>query len=291
MKLKDRVYGEFKITEPVIIDLINSKPAQRLKNIEQLGLPKEWHYGLSFSRFEHTMGVLALCYKFNRSVKEKIAAILHDIAHTAFSHVYDYLLDYYHENFHDEYLKDYIENTEIRKILKKHNFDSKHFHDIEIDSSFDLIKQKTRRLTFDRLDYTLREYTLINKDYDYKSFLDSIIIKDNKIILENKDKAKEIYDIYKYLYENNWGSDNHKTQYMIFVDILNYAIKKKLITHKDFYKDDKYILDILLNSKDDYILNNIKSLETKDFEIKTYKKKLRVLNPLYLENNQQKEFK
>ena len=34
MKYIDRVYGEFEITEPIILELINSAPLQRLKDID-----------------------------------------------------------------------------------------------------------------------------------------------------------------------------------------------------------------------------------------------------------------
>ena len=35
MKYTDRVYGNFEIEEPVILELINSKTIQRLKDIDQ----------------------------------------------------------------------------------------------------------------------------------------------------------------------------------------------------------------------------------------------------------------
>lgn len=37
MKLEDRLYGSLEIDNPLIIELINSKPVQRLKGITQSG--------------------------------------------------------------------------------------------------------------------------------------------------------------------------------------------------------------------------------------------------------------
>ena len=45
MKYTDRIYGESKITEPVILKLINSQALQRLKEIDQAG-----YFEPSFSR-------------------------------------------------------------------------------------------------------------------------------------------------------------------------------------------------------------------------------------------------
>ncbi|PKM92194.1 MAG: phosphohydrolase, partial [Euryarchaeota archaeon HGW-Euryarchaeota-1] len=37
MKYTDRVWGDFEIDEPVVLELINSKTFQRLKEIDQAG--------------------------------------------------------------------------------------------------------------------------------------------------------------------------------------------------------------------------------------------------------------
>lgn len=43
MIVQDIIYGSFEINEPVLIELINSKPIQRLKGIAQYGLPDEYY--------------------------------------------------------------------------------------------------------------------------------------------------------------------------------------------------------------------------------------------------------
>ena len=37
MKIEEIIYGSFEIKEPILVNLINSKPLQRLKRIEQYG--------------------------------------------------------------------------------------------------------------------------------------------------------------------------------------------------------------------------------------------------------------
>lgn len=282
MKYVDNVYGEFEFTEEIILKILNSKSVLRLKKIEQTGLPPKLHYKLGFSRYEHTLGVLCLCYKFNLSVETKLAAIFHDLAHTAFSHVYDYLVKNYDENFHDNNLKKILDNDEeIKSILKDHNIDLKQFYNIE--DYYTIIKRKDRFLNFDRFDYTIREFLYFKKDKSkVNDFLENVFLKDNFIIFKNYKLAKEFNEIYIYFSQNHWGGAEHKTRYSIFVDALQKALDLNLITHNDFYKTDDYILDILYSSNNEYILGKIKQLEIGEFELRDIKTKNRSLDIKYI---------
>src|SRR3989344_5458970 len=94
LELNNKLYGRYKITEAVLIDLINSKALQRLKGIHQAGA---WnlHYSFkkSFTRYDHSLGVMLLLRKFGASIEEQIHGLLHDISHTAFSHVADFVFN------------------------------------------------------------------------------------------------------------------------------------------------------------------------------------------------------
>ena len=90
MILKDDVYGEEKIQESVLINLINSKPVQRLKKISQFGIPKEYYHKETFSRFEHSIGVLILLRRLGANLEVEC----HEARLASGSHchlVYNYL--------------------------------------------------------------------------------------------------------------------------------------------------------------------------------------------------------
>ena len=100
--INDEVYGKIEINEPILLELINSKEIQRLKNISQFGIPSEYYHMPSYSRYEHSMGVFLLLRKLNVDLKEQIAGLIHDISHTAFSHVIDWVIgDSTQESFQD----------------------------------------------------------------------------------------------------------------------------------------------------------------------------------------------
>ncbi|MBM3255849.1 MAG: HD domain-containing protein [Candidatus Moranbacteria bacterium] len=87
----DRIYGKIKITEPIILELINCPSIQRLKGIDQAGYSKPWFSGIPRTRFEHSMGVFILLKKYNACLEEQIAGLIHDASHLTFSHAKDML--------------------------------------------------------------------------------------------------------------------------------------------------------------------------------------------------------
>ena len=155
--INDRVYGSIEIKEPVLIELINSKPLQRLKKIEQFGVPSAWYCFPGFSRFEHSVGVLILLKKLNASLKEQIAGLLHDVSHTAFSHVADWVFGSTIENedLQDLIHKKILIQSEIPKILEKYSFKISEVSKIE---DFGLLERSIPDLCADRVDYALREF-------------------------------------------------------------------------------------------------------------------------------------
>ena len=106
MEYTDKIYGKIKIDEPVINDLIASEPLQRLKAVNQYGASFYRFPHLTTNRFEHSVGVYYILKRLGASVEEQIAGLLHDVPHTAFSHVSDIVFEdptqTFHEKFHEK---------------------------------------------------------------------------------------------------------------------------------------------------------------------------------------------
>lgn len=64
MHYTDKIYGEFEITEPVLLELINSPTLQRLKGIDPAGYFDPFYPGKKRTRFEHSVGVCLLLRMF-----------------------------------------------------------------------------------------------------------------------------------------------------------------------------------------------------------------------------------
>ncbi|HLL60143.1 MAG TPA: HD domain-containing protein, partial [Candidatus Nitrosocosmicus sp.] len=154
MIIEDRIYGRIEIKDKLIIDLINSKPLQRLKNISQDGATHFIQPIRNVTRYEHSIGAWYLSKLYDRPVEEQIATLLHDTPHTAFSHVIDFVMENEKHEFHDAFTKEIIMNSEIPTILKKHNIElEKVLH----KESFPLLDNELPDISFDRWDYFMRD--------------------------------------------------------------------------------------------------------------------------------------
>ncbi len=170
-KVSDKVYGDFEITEPIILELLNCPAMQRLKGVDQAGYRPLWvklnnnadinEY--DNSRFAHSVGVYSLLYKYGAPLEEQIAGLIHDVSHSAFSHCIDYVLDVGSEkeqNHQDNLFEEFVRKTEIPEILKKYGFDPEH---ILNDKNFPLKEKELPDLCADRIDYSLRTAILFQE--------------------------------------------------------------------------------------------------------------------------------
>src|SRR5690606_15049462 len=114
------LYGRVSIDEPVLIELLNAPAVQRLQQINQYGINFYTTKRYSFTRYDHSVGVMVILRLFNLPLLEQIAGLLHDVSHTAFSHVADYLYkmgDKKH-SYQDSIHEWYLQQTTIPAILK-----------------------------------------------------------------------------------------------------------------------------------------------------------------------------
>ena len=290
MFIKDNIYGEFEIEEPILIELINSKPVQRLKGIIQQVIPTRFQRFPWFTRYEHSIGVMLLLRKLGATIEEQVSGLLHDVSHTAFSHMIDMLLyNDLDENFQDKNHENIIKNSEIPKILENYNFD---VNKISNPANFSLLEQPAPDLCADRVDYCLRDMYYWANPEKVNFCISNLINNEGKIIFNNKEAAKEFALSYHKCQKERWGSVDENVRCFIFVQALNEALKQNLIKFEDFYKDDNYIMKILEKSDNARIIKIFKLLEGNiKYEIEEnkpefiIKKKFRYVDPIYIENN------
>ncbi len=282
--LRDQLYGTSSIQSPVIIELIRSAPMQRLKKISQYGLPPEYYHLKSFSRFEHSIGVMLLLRKFGATGEEQIAGLLHDVSHTAFSHLVDWFVGSGDkEDFQDKQHKKFILRSEIATILKKHKYNPKriveYYH-------FTLLEQPLPHLCADRLDYALREFPRKIA----RACLSDLIVVKGKFVFKTKRKALLFSNQYMKHQREHWGGEEAVTRYTILAKTLEYAMRRKIIAFEDFWTYDEYVLRKLRHSHDVIIHTNLgvlakRSLSSLPRSKKTLRKKFRFIDPAVLVRN------
>ena len=129
-EIKDPVHGYVYVTENEK-DIIDTYPMQRLRRLRQLAGSEYVYPGANHTRFEHCLGVMFLAGKvvenpnLARAVNDgeaefvRVAALLHDVGHGPFSHVFEQLLIRDLDKTHEDISSWIIENSEISDKLDK----------------------------------------------------------------------------------------------------------------------------------------------------------------------------
>ncbi|KAJ0424959.1 hypothetical protein BJY00DRAFT_226678 [Aspergillus carlsbadensis] len=154
--ITDEIHGEHLITEPVLLDLLRSPHVLRLRNIDQHGVTGVLGLLPNVTRLEHSIGAFLLVRGQGAAIPEQVAALLHDISHTVFSHVIDFALsgpgeDSFHEVHKDRYVRGM---TDLPEIIQRHGLDP---DEVLREELFPLVEQPTPHLCADRVDYALRD--------------------------------------------------------------------------------------------------------------------------------------
>ncbi|PFS65065.1 hypothetical protein COK41_11015 [Bacillus cereus] len=285
MVISDVIYGEFKVDQ-VVEELMLSKPVQRLKGIHQAGASYLMSEKWNVTRFDHSVGVMLLVKKLGGSVEEQIAGLLHDVSHTAFSHVIDYVFDNEDESYHEEIFSSVVKNSEIPAILSKYGYN---YEDILLDDSkWTLLEKSAPELCADRVDYTLRDmhtYGYISLE-EVHSFLEDVIAVDGKMVLQSIEAAewftetyyKEVIDFFMKPM-NIYGND-------MLAKTLKLALHKKVIHADDFLLEDDELISKLQHWSDPEVHAllrkvhpNVKVKEDKNDYDLYQKNKVRLIDP------------
>jgi len=286
MICQDRIYGEIKIGEPLILELIVSKPVQRLKGVAQYGIPDEFYHLSGFSRFEHSLGVMLLLKKFNATLEEQVAGLLHDVSHTAFSHVFDWIFGGNEtEDHQDKTHKDFITKSEIAGILGKYDLDIFKISQIE---DYKLLEQKVPNLCADRIDYTFRD-ALWGDQSTIRDCLNSLVNFNGNIVFTDLKSAELFARNYLRCQTEHWGGREAVGRYYYFSQIMKEALAKNILSLEDFYQDDKFVMGKIYASRDSGLMNSLSALKNKRLGFpdnnnkKFIRKKFRYIDPVILQ--------
>ncbi|GAB6611439.1 MULTISPECIES: HD domain-containing protein [Bacillus] len=288
MVISDVIYGEFKVDQ-VVEELILSKPVQRLKGIHQNGASYLMSEKWNVTRFDHSVGVMLLVKKLGGSVEEQIAGLLHDVSHTAFSHVIDYVFHNEDESYHEEIFSSVVKNSEIPAILAKHGYN---YEDILLDDSkWTLLEKSAPELCADRVDYTLRDmytYGYVSLE-EVHNFLEDVIAVDGKMVVQSIEVAewftetyyKEVIDFFMKPM-NIYGND-------MLAKTLKLALHKKVIHADDFLLEDDELISKLQQCSEPEVHallrkvhSNVKVKEDRNDYDLYQKNKVRLIDPPFL---------
>lgn len=298
MLFTDKIFGQIKITEPIVLELIETPQMQRLKKIHQYGVFYLYYPEANTLRFEHSIGVYWLLKHFGASLEEQLSGLLHDISHGVFSHIMDHLYgNFENEEYQDSIHHQFFENNEISKILEGHDFNPIDIADLE---KWPLVDSALPNLCADRLQYTLADSITIGKINlkEAEKFLNDLLVEDNRFVFQNKNIAKRFAELSLWMCTNFWHSNWGCYTAFLFKEIIERALKRFILTEADLLTNDELVIKKLENCEDEKIIALISKLKNfkrdkvvEDRNSLDYLKevtKMRVIDPLVKVDNQLK---
>jgi len=243
---EDPLYGEV-VFDGVLAELVQTAEMQRLKKIHQNGAIFLVDPSIDTTRFEHSIGVTHIVQRLGCSREEQIAALIHDIPHTAFSHVADLVFDRKDEDFHEDYFQQFIKDSEIEAILKAHGFDTSY---ILNEDNFPALEQPLPQLCADRIDYCLRDLwksDMIGQE-NIQQILNGLERKDSRIVATNEETARELMEQFITLNTEFFMHPAYDAANILFAELLQDALERGILDHEDLFQTDRYVLTQLKQS-------------------------------------------
>ena len=185
-------------------ELIDSPFLQRLRRIHQLAGSYLVYPGATHTRFEHSIGAMHVAGQIAESLvrvsemseglvqEVRLAALLHDVGHGPFSHMYEEVLSGKGETSHEDISQRVILETSICDILEKNGFSSKKM------SEFAVGRQRSKPpfmneiiaggLSADMMDYLPRDSYFTGVEYgnvDAQRVIDSLHVANGHLVIDD----------------------------------------------------------------------------------------------------------
>jgi len=182
-------------------EIIDTPVFQRLRRIKQLSGAHLTYPGAQHTRFEHSLGVLHIASMAASSLNSKglmstddienirLAALLHDIGHGPFSHLFEEVLQRKKQS-HEDVGKQIILKSEIGDIISKSGYDKKLIHNLAVgQSKMQYLNEiVSGALSADMMDYLLRDGYFTGAEHakiDHHRLTHSLDVYKNKLALDS----------------------------------------------------------------------------------------------------------
>ncbi|MFB0501600.1 MAG: HD domain-containing protein [Candidatus Bathyarchaeia archaeon] len=182
-EIKDPVHGYVYITEAEK-KVIDSFPVQRLHRLRQLAGSEYVYPGANHTRFEHAIGVMYLAgllaenphlsqlLSEDEVQKVRIAALLHDVGHGPFSHIFEHLLVKFLNKTHEDINVWIVQKSEVKDVLKGLGYDPDELAKLSVGllhkpgrAFMDQIIRSA--VDVDKLDFVVRDTYHTGAEYGY----------------------------------------------------------------------------------------------------------------------------
>jgi len=202
-EIRDTVhkYITFSDLEKSVMD---APHVQRLRRIRQLSLAELTYPGADYSRFPHSLGVMHLAGKMARVLRSasaieagdeqrvRVAALLHDVGHGPFSHMYEDLISTKRAMTHEDLTKWVVAESSIADVLSANGYTPGEISELAVGksgSSNPLLNQIiSGYFDADVMDFLVRDSLHTGVEYGYvdiSRLIDSLIPIDKTLSIDS----------------------------------------------------------------------------------------------------------
>jgi len=237
-KLADPLYGDWPL--PAGIERLICTPTfQRLRRISQSGASKYAHPLRTVTRFEHSVGVYLLLRRLGASEQEQVAGLLHDISHTAFSHVIDIVFYSDEQDLHERLKGKFLNRPDLRAALGQMGYKPEDFLS---DEPYTLLEQPLPALCADRIDYSLRDAVTMGQIpiSAAQTILDDLTVYDGRIVLCTPAVAQQYVAIFQKV--NDTYTDRRENYlYEMLARAIEMGLNSGALNQADLLTDDDVV--------------------------------------------------
>ncbi len=187
---------------------------------------------------------------------------MHDIPHTAFSHLTDRIFSKKGESYHESIFSAYLSSRpDLKRIFAKHKVDISKFLDL---SKFPFLSAEKPNLSIDRLDYVFREMALNGEGELANNLSRKLIVLEKHLAFADIESARIFAKRFVRFNNSNWFNKDKSQRAKVLARLLTYALQKRIIVKSDFFKlSEIEILRKLEASGDLLILTQLNQLREK----------------------------
>lgn len=199
-EISDPIHGYFYLSS-VEKDIVDSPLFQRLRRIRQLASAYLTYPSAQHTRFEHSLGAMHLAGYAGGVLKGKgyvsddtiqmlrLAALLHDIGHGPFSHLFEEVLEVKGKVTHEDIGRTMIKESMISDILAKHGYRADEVSDLAFGQSSKMFLNEiiSGGLSVDLMDYLQRDAYFTGAHYgriDAERIISSLEVYDDRLAIE-----------------------------------------------------------------------------------------------------------
>ena len=269
--IRDPIHGNITLSD-IELRLLDTPQLQRMRRIKQNGLCYLIYPAMNSTRFEHSLGVMHLAGRVadhlelgrEEKINLRIAGLLHDIGHCAFSHTSDAVLNKIGIS-HEENSIQMIIRTEIADILKENGINP-----IEVT---ELITGRGRfgkiissEIDVDKMDYLIRDSYYAGVAYgiiDLERIIYGMkIIKEEMVIDRGSLEAVESLLISRnMMYQTVYRHHTKRIVESMFSEALNDLLENGKVGYDEFLLMDDIDLVYVLRHSGGYSQDIMKRID------------------------------